>query len=38
MELRVQHDLWYIRNWTFWLDAKILMKTIARQLHDPDAY
>jgi Undecaprenyl-phosphate glucose phosphotransferase len=34
MELRVEHDLWYIRNWTFWLDAKILMKTIARQLHE----
>ena len=38
MELRVEHDLWYIRNWTFWLDAKILMKTIAQQLHDPNAY
>ncbi|MCK4358200.1 MAG: sugar transferase [Candidatus Cloacimonetes bacterium] len=23
---RVEHDLWYIENWTFWLDIKIIFK------------
>jgi len=25
---RVQHDLWYIENWTFWLDIKIIWLTV----------
>lgn len=25
---RTQHDLWYLRNWTFWLDIKIVFLTI----------
>jgi Undecaprenyl-phosphate glucose phosphotransferase len=25
---RVQHDLWYIENWSFWLDLKIIWLTI----------
>ncbi|MBE5779084.1 MAG: undecaprenyl-phosphate glucose phosphotransferase [Clostridiales bacterium] len=25
---RVEHDLWYIENWTFWLDIKILLMTV----------
>ncbi len=27
MELRVQKDLWYIDNWSFWLDLKIFFQT-----------
>lgn len=25
---RVQHDLWYIENWSFWLDIKIIFLTV----------
>jgi putative colanic acid biosysnthesis UDP-glucose lipid carrier transferase len=27
MRLRVQHDLEYLRNWSVWLDVKIMFKT-----------
>lgn len=29
MEKRVEHDLWYINNWSIWLDAKVLLRTLA---------
>jgi len=25
---RVEYDLWYIENWTFWLDIKIILMTV----------
>ncbi len=25
---RVEFDLWYIENWTFWLDMKIIFMTL----------
>ena len=25
---RVEFDLWYIENWTFWLDVKIIFMTV----------
>ena len=28
LEKRVMHDLYYIENWSFWLDLKILIKTV----------
>ncbi len=28
MERRVEHDVWYIENWTFLLDLKIMARTI----------
>ncbi len=28
MEKRVEHDVWYIRNWNFFLDIKIIFLTI----------
>ncbi|MEZ5817786.1 MAG: exopolysaccharide biosynthesis polyprenyl glycosylphosphotransferase [Hyphomicrobiaceae bacterium] len=38
MEARVAHDLWYIRNWSLWLDLKVLMMTIKAVLRPTNAY
>lgn len=27
MEERIRRDIWYLENWTFWLDLKIILKT-----------
>ena len=27
MEERIQKDIWYIENWTFWLDIRIILRT-----------
>ena len=27
MEERIKRDIWYIENWSFWLDIKIILKT-----------
>jgi putative colanic acid biosynthesis UDP-glucose lipid carrier transferase len=36
---RFQYDLWYIENWSFWLDVEIIFLTIIRTLKgDPNAY
>ena len=28
MEKRVEHDLWYMENWSLWLDARIIFLTV----------
>lgn len=38
MEGRVKHDLYYLRNWSFRLDVKIIFATIFKGLHHPNAY
>ncbi len=38
MQQRVKFDLDYIRNWSPWLDIKILFFTVVRGFHDENAY
>lgn len=38
MEKRVEHDLWYIRNWSFALDMKIIFLSVFRGFASPNAY
>lgn len=38
MEKRVDFDLWYINNWSLWLDLKILWKTSAAVMGHKDVY
>jgi putative colanic acid biosynthesis UDP-glucose lipid carrier transferase len=33
MALRIEHDLWYIQNWSLWLDLKILLMTPLVMIH-----
>ncbi len=32
MEGRIQKDMWYIENWTFWMDMKIIFLTVWNML------
>ena len=38
MERRVESDLWYVNNWSFWLDVRILWKTVAVAAWQSSAY
>ena len=35
---RVKLDLWYINNWSLWLDIQILVKTFFEVLRKRNAY
>jgi len=35
---RTKYDLWYIENWSIWLDIKILLRTFLRVIDDRNAY
>jgi putative colanic acid biosynthesis UDP-glucose lipid carrier transferase len=35
---RIEHDLWYIQNWSVWLDTKILFLTAFRGFVGQNAY
>lgn len=38
MEMRIKYDLEYIRNWSLWMDFKIVLFTIFRSFNDKNAY
>lgn len=38
IEERTKYDLWYIENWSIWLDVKILLRTLTRSWFDRSAY
>jgi Undecaprenyl-phosphate glucose phosphotransferase len=35
---RTKYDLWYIENWSFLLDVKIILRTLFRGFNDHNAY
>ncbi len=35
---RTKYDLWYIENWSIWLDIKILLRTLVHFAKDENAY
>lgn len=35
IETRVEYDIWYIENWSLWLDIKILLKTALGGMRNP---
>jgi Undecaprenyl-phosphate glucose phosphotransferase len=38
MQKRIELDLWYINNWSFWLDAVIILRSIVIVLRGKNAY
>jgi putative colanic acid biosynthesis UDP-glucose lipid carrier transferase len=39
MEKRIQRDVWYLENWTFWIDIKIIFQTVVLMIKgDENAY
>lgn len=39
MERRIELDVWYLENWSFWLDLRIVVRTVTNMLRkDPNAY
>jgi lipopolysaccharide/colanic/teichoic acid biosynthesis glycosyltransferase len=38
MQARIEHDLWYINNWSPWLDLRIVLTTVLVALRQTTAY
>jgi putative colanic acid biosynthesis UDP-glucose lipid carrier transferase len=35
---RIEHDLYYIENWSFWFDMRIIMLTVFKSSINKNAY
>ncbi len=40
IEERIKYDLWYVENWSLWLDIKIILRTVIQTVlrRSPNAY
>jgi lipopolysaccharide/colanic/teichoic acid biosynthesis glycosyltransferase len=38
MKRRIEHDLWYIDNWSLWLDLRIALQTVLVALRQDTAF
>lgn len=38
MAKRIEYDLWYMENWSLWLDVKVFLKTFFKGFTDKNAY
>ena len=38
LEARIEHDLYYIENWSIWFDLRIMALTVVRGFVNPNAY
>jgi undecaprenyl-phosphate galactose phosphotransferase/putative colanic acid biosynthesis UDP-glucose lipid carrier transferase len=38
MKKRIELDIWYINNWSLWLDLSILLKTALEVSRSKNAY
>lgn len=38
MARRIEHDLWYIHNWSFWLDSLIVVRTAVALMRPQNVY
>jgi len=40
IEERIKYDLWYVENWSIWLDIKIILRTVIQTVlrRSPNAY
>jgi len=38
LQQRIECDLWYIENWSLWLDLKIIFLTVFKGFVNPNAY